>query len=228
MRIAIHQPQYLPWLGYFDKMDRADVFVLLDDVQYKKNEWQNRNKIRNAESWQWLTVPVLYDFGQPLNEVKIDNKTDWRTKHLKSIELNYSRAPYFKDYFAFFEDIYRREWDLLADVSAEIITRLKERLGIKARLVKSSELGIKSSATNRLVDICRKLDADVYLSGAGGSEYLDEALFAAAGIKLEYQTYKHPVYKQVFDGFEPNMAVIDLMFMEGAKSLETIREGRIK
>ncbi len=228
MRIAIHQPQYLPWLGYFDKMDQADVFVLLDDVQYKKNEWQNRNKIRNAESWQWLTVPVVYDFGQLLSEVKIDNKNDWRMKHLKSIELNYSRAPYLKDYFGFFESLYRKEWGLLADINTEIITYLKERLGIKTRLVKSAELGIKSSATNRLVDICRELDADVYLSGAGGAEYLDESLFAASGIKLEYQTYKHPVYKQVFDGFEPNMAVIDLMFMEGARSMEIIREGRDK
>ena len=228
MRIAIHQPQYLPWLGYFDKMDRADVFVLLDDVQYKKNEWQNRNKIRNAESWQWLTVPVVYDFGRLLSEVKIDNKTGWRTKHLKSIEMNYSRAPYFKGYSGFFEELYGKEWSLLADLNSEMILYLKERLGIKTRLIKSSELGIKSSATNRLVDICGKLNADVYLSGAGGAEYLDEALFAAAGIKLEYQSYEHPVYKQAFDGFEPNMAVIDLMFMEGDKSLKIIRGGREK
>ncbi|MGB2630330.1 MAG: WbqC family protein, partial [Candidatus Omnitrophota bacterium] len=88
MKVAIHQPQYLPWLGFFDKMDRADVFVLLDDVQYKKNEWQNRNKIRNVEGWQWLTVPVLHEFGQKISEVKIDNEKNWKDKHLKSLELN--------------------------------------------------------------------------------------------------------------------------------------------
>jgi hypothetical protein len=186
------------------------------------------NKIRNAESWQWLTVPVKYDFGQLLSEVGVDNTKDWRSNHLKSLELNYSRAPFFREYFRFFSDIYGREWDLLAGINIYLINYLKDALGIKARIVTSSELKAGSSATQRLVDICRLLGGDVYLSGAGGAEYLDEKLFAENGIKLEYQVYKHPVYRQVHEGFVPNMSVVDLMFSHGPESLAIIRKGRNK
>ncbi|MEA3490189.1 MAG: WbqC family protein [Candidatus Omnitrophota bacterium] len=226
MKIAIHQPQYLPWLGYFDKMDRADVFVLLDDVQFKKNEWQNRNKIRNADRWQWLTVPVLYEFGQKLNEVRINSRENWRDKHRKGLELNYSRAGYFDGYFPFFREVFGREWELLADINIHCIEYLKEALGIKTELLKSSSLDIRTDKTQRLVDICKKLGADTYLSGAGGADYLDLEMFRKNGIKLEFQEYSHPEYRQMFEGFEPYMAVVDLLFCQGKKSLDIIREGR--
>ncbi|MGB2600808.1 MAG: WbqC family protein [Candidatus Omnitrophota bacterium] len=228
MKIAIHQPQYLPWLGYFDKMDQSDVFVLLDDVQYKKNEWQNRNKIRNSEGWQWITVPVLYEFGQEIREVNIDTAGNWREKHIKSIELNYSKAPYFDKYFTFFLDIFEREWQSLSDLNTHFIEYFKETLGIKAKLIRSSNLNVQTSSTERLVDICKLLEADVYLSGAGGEEYLDVELFKQSGIGLEFQAYKHPRYEQVYEGFEPYMAVADLLFCQGDKSIEIIREGRKK
>lgn len=226
MKIAIHQPQYLPWLGYFDKMDRADVFVLLDDVQYKKNEWQNRNKIRNARSSQWLTVPVLYKFGQKINEVRISDKEPWRKKHCKSIEANYSRAQYFGRYASFFRESYDKKWELLGDVNMHFIEFIKETLGIETVLVKSSSLGVKGSSTKRLVNICKELKADTYISGAGGKGYLDAELFKNSGIALEFQEYVHPAYEQVFDGFQPYMAAIDLLFCHGKKSLHVIREGR--
>jgi hypothetical protein len=226
MKVAIHQPQYLPWLGFFDKMDQSDIFVLLDDVQYKKNEWQNRNKIRNAEGWQWLTVPVLYDFGQKINEVKIDNRRDWREKHMKSLELNYSKAPYFKDYSSFFREVFEKEWEHLAELSIYFISGLKDLLGIETKIIKSSRLNITTEKTDRLVDLCKKLEADVYLSGAGGSDYLDESAFAQSGIKLEYQKYTHPEYDQVYKGFYPHMSVADLLFCCGDKGLDIIREGR--
>lgn len=228
MRIAIHQPQYIPWLGYFDKMDSSDVFVILDDVQYKKNEWQNRNKIRNAESWQWLTVPVKYEFGQAMDQVKLEEGSGWRAKHLKSIELNYSRAPHYKEHQPFFADLYGKETRTIADVNTLFIEYLKTALGINAKLVRSSELNIRTASTRRLVDICKALGGDTYLSGAGGAEYLDETMFSSSGIALEYQDYKHPVYKQVFEGFEPYMSVIDLLFCEGDNSLNVIRGGRVK
>ncbi len=226
MKVAIHQPQYLPWLGYFDKMDRADVFVLLDDVQYKKNEWQNRNKIRNAEGWQWLTVPVLYEFGQLLKDVRIDGRQPWRNKHLKGLELNYSRAPYFKEYLPFFSDTFNREWEFLADVNIHFIRYLKETLGIGAELIRSSSLGVGTGKTERLVDICEKLKADTYVSGAGGDDYLDKERFRKSGIALEFQAYSHPGYSQIFNGFYPHMSVVDLLFCCGGKSLDIIREGR--
>ncbi|MGB2961856.1 MAG: WbqC family protein [Candidatus Omnitrophota bacterium] len=226
MKVAIHQPQYLPWLGFFDKMDRADVFVLLDDVQYKKNEWQNRNKIRNVEGWQWLTVPVLHEFGQKISEVKIDNEKNWKDKHLKSLELNYSRAPYFEKHFSFFRESFSREWGSLADLNVHFIRFLKNTLGIKTEILVSSALGIKSEKTERLVEICMFLKADTYLSGAGGTDYLDEGRFYQSGIELEFQGYFHPEYKQVFEGFYPYMSVVDLLFNHGDNSLNIIKEGR--
>ena len=226
MKVAIHQPQYLPWLGYFDKMDQSDVFVLLDDVQYKKNEWQNRNKIRNSDGWQWITVPVQYEFGQAIKEIRIDNNQNWRDKHLKSLELNYSRAPFFAKYFPFFRESLSVEWEYLDDLNVHFIGHFSDILGIRTKLLKSSDLGIETSGTERLVDICERLEGEVYISGAGGSEYLDEQKFRNKGIVLEFQKYSHPQYWQVFGGFQPYMSVADLLFCHGDKSIEIIREGR--
>ncbi|MFC1570497.1 WbqC family protein [Candidatus Omnitrophota bacterium] len=228
MKIAIHQPQYMPWLGYFDKMDQVDVFVLLDDVQYKKNEWQNRNKIRTATDWQWLTVPVLSNFGQTIKEVKINDLEPWRQKHIKSIEMNYSRADYFEEYFQSFKSIIMPDWEYLERLSICLIIHLKDILSIKTELVRSSSFHLDQTKTERLVEICRMLNADTYLSGPGAKEYLDEKLFEQNGITLEYQEFKHPEYKQVFNGFEPYMSALDLVFCHGAGGLDIIREGRGK
>ncbi|MDD5634770.1 MAG: WbqC family protein [Candidatus Omnitrophica bacterium] len=226
MKIAIHQPQYLPWLGYFDKMDNSDVFVLLDDVQYKKNEWQNRNKIRTAPSWQWLTVPVIFEHGQKINEITIDNHRDWRSKHLRSFEMNYSRSPYYEDHIGFFRDSYTKDWNLLVDINDYFIEYLKKALGINTELVKASSLKITSTGTERLIDICKVLKADTYLAGSGSADYMDAELFKKNGIKTEVQEFSHPKYKQVFAGFEPYMSAVDLLFSSGKDSLKIIREGR--
>ncbi len=98
MIVSVHQPQYLPWLGYFDKIERSDIFVFLDNVQFKKNEWQNRNKIKTSEGWQWLSVPVIHKFMQKISEVKINNTVWWGKKHLNALVTNYSKAPFFKDH----------------------------------------------------------------------------------------------------------------------------------
>jgi len=124
MIAGIHQPQYLPWLGYFDKIARSDIFILLDDVQFKKNDWQNRNKIHTPQGWQWLTVPVIHNFGQTIVETKIKNVSNWRQAHYKALVLNYSRAPFFNDYKDFFETLYEREWEYLADLNIYILEKL--------------------------------------------------------------------------------------------------------
>ncbi len=226
MKIAIHQPQYLPWTGYFDKMDRADVFVLLDDVQYKKNEWQNRNRIRNAEGWQWITVPVLYEFGQKINEVRINNKENWREKHLKSLEVNYSQAAHFDEYILFFRKHYACEWEKLVDINVRFIEYLADTMGITTEIVRSSSLGIGTEKTRRLIDICKAVGADEYLSGAGGGDYLEEEKFAGEGIRLEYQKYEQKPYEQVYNGFCPDLSAADLLFCCGKDSINIIREGR--
>jgi hypothetical protein len=227
-KIAIHQPQYLPWPGYFDKMDRADMFVLLDDVQYKKNEWQNRNRIRTASGWQWLTVPVTYSFGDRIRQVSVNTAEKWREKHGKSLYYNYSKAEYFRKYYPIFEEAFSREWEKLAELNVFFIRELAAVIGIDTQVVFSSGIETRASATGRLVEICSAFGADVYLSGQGGADYLDEELFAEAGIELEYQSYSPAEYDQVYKPFIPGLSVADMLFCTGPGCLKTIRRGRMK
>lgn len=227
--ISVHQPHYLPWLGYFDKIDRSDVFVILDKVQYKKREFQNRNRVKTAGGVKWLTAPVVTRgrYLQTTGEVEIDNSEDWRASHLRTLELNYRRAPHFDPlYGALAELLNRNEWRLLAELNTAMLRFFMEELGIGTPIRFESELGAPGEKTERIVNICRALGADAYLSGAGGRDYLDEAAFADAGLRLTYQDYEHPEYPQLHGAFEPYMAAVDLMFNAGAASLDIIRSGR--
>ena len=165
MIAGIHQPHYLPWLRYIDKIARSDVFVLLDSVQYTKNGWQNRNKIKSTQGWMYLTVPVLDAFGRPITEVRINNQTRWRDKHWAALVTNYSRAPFFGRYRELLEPTYREQWDLLHDLSVHTLELLLSALGIRTPLVRSSTLGVSGSGTELLANICAKLGATTYLSG---------------------------------------------------------------
>jgi hypothetical protein len=227
MKVAVHQPQYLPWLGYFDKMDQADCFVVLDQVQFKKNEWQNRNRIKTASGWQWLTVPILHRFPQPLSEVRVNNAAPWSRKHLQALIANYSGAPFFEAHRPFFEEVYDREWTLLIDLSRTMLAYLIEALGIQTKLVLASSLPTRDGATDRLVAICETLGADTYLSGAGGRDYLELERFAEAGMRVLFHTFQCPPYPQRFGAFEPNLSIVDLLFNCGEESLEVLRQGRM-
>ena len=121
MLIAIHQSHYLPWLGYIDKIDRADRFVVLDDVQFEKNDWQNRNRILSPQGWQWLTVPIIHKFGQRINDVKICSHSNWQKKHLHALSTNYSKADYFKKYWPIFKEIYSKKWKMLCNLNIHCI-----------------------------------------------------------------------------------------------------------
>ena len=177
MIVTIHQPQYLPWLGYFDKANNADVFILLDDVQFKKNDWQNRNRIRTSQGWQWLTVPVLHNHGQSILEVKINNATNWTKAHFNALQMNYSKTPYFSKHIDFFEDVYNREWNLLVDINMCLIEQIIKWLGITTRVVRSSEYDIEGVSTERLINLCKKCKATTYLAGADGKSYMDISQF---------------------------------------------------
>ena len=220
MIVSVHKPQYLPWIGYFHKIAHSDVFVFLDNVQYKKREFQNRNKIRTKEGWLWLTVPVITKgrFTQNMKEVLIDNTSNWHKKHWQSIEMNYSKAKYFNEYKEFFKSLYEKEWDKLIDLNVFIIKYINELLNIKIPVYYESDLNIEGEKTTRIINICKKLNADTYLSGIGGKEYLIEEEFIKTGIKLIYQNFKHPVYTQVYPGFEPFMSIVDLLFNCGKES----------
>lgn len=226
MIVAIHQPQYLPWLGYLDKIDRADVFVLLDNVQYKKNEWQNRNRIKTSQGWQWITVPVLYRFPQKINEVRVDNRQFWARKHLHTLMTNYSRAPYFPDLGPFFEEIYGQTWEYLVDINVQAIKYLITALGIQTELLLASRLSLREEPTERLIDICKAVGGDIYLAGRDGALYMDMSKFEREGIQVLSQDFQHPVYNQLFGEFEPNMSVVDLLFNHGKQSLDIIRRGK--
>lgn len=229
MKIAIHQPQYLPWLGYFAKMDQVDRFVLLDDVQFKKNEWQNRNRIKTAAGWQWLTVPVLHRFPQQLCEVRIDRAAPWSRKHLQALISCYAFAPFFEDHRPFLTEIYAREWTLLGDLNRASLSYLVEALGLETKLILASTLALPDAcvATARLVAICQALGADTYLSGAGGRAYLEMERFEAAGIQVDFQIFHCPSYPQPFGAFIPNLSVVDLLCNCGGQSLDILRGGGV-
>lgn len=229
MIIGILQPGYLPWLGFFEQMYKSDVFVVYDDVQYDKEGWRNRNRIKTANGIQWLTIPVNVKFEQhPLiYEVKINNTTNWRKKHLSSIKQNYSKARFFREYFSIFEEVYSKEWEYLIDISMDLTLKLAGRLGMEnKRVVRSSTLNIEGDRIGRLVKICKLFNADVFYEGISGKNYLDEEYFAEQGVRIEYQDYKHPVYHQLYGEFIPYLSVIDLLFNCGNKSLSILLNRR--
>lgn len=224
MVVAAHQPQYLPWLGYFHKIDRADIFVLLDTVQFKKNEWQNRNKIKAAQGWQWLTVPVLYRYPQLINEVTLNNRVKWQHKQRQAILSNYKKAPYYEKLEEFFEDIFSSSWQFISQLNIEAVKRLTKILGIDKPLYVASELGqLPQDPDERLIAITKHFGSDTYLAGAGGRGYMDLDKYSQSGIKVIFQDFKHPVYDQLFGEFEPFMSVIDLIYNHGDKSLMILR-----
>lgn len=226
MLVAVHQSQFLPWLGYLDKLDRADVFILLDTVQFKKNEWQNRNRIRTAQGWQYLTVPVLHEFPQRLDRVRINNQTDWRRKHLRALDIHYRKTPFYDQYAKALRDLYALEWEQLAPLSAATIEVLAGAFGITTPIVKASRFEAREEQSGRLVDLCKAVGGDRYLAGAGGRDYMDVAQFEAAGIAVEFQDFIHPEYGQVYQPFIAGMSAIDLLFNCGREGFRIVREAR--
>ena len=226
MILAAHQPQYLPWLGYLDKLDRAHVFVLLDNVQFKKNDWQNRNRIKGPAGPQWVTVPVRHKFPQTIGEVEVRESEPWRRKHQRALESNYGKAAHFGNEIALFADLLGQAWTHLAPLNIELIRRLATRLGIDTDIRLGSEIEARAEPTLRLLDLCRELGADTYLSGAGG-DYLEQDYFGDAGIELRVHGYEHPTYAQLHGDFEPYMSVVDLLMNCGGDSFSIIRSGRL-
>jgi hypothetical protein len=211
--VAIHQPNFLPWLGYFYKMAKCDVFVLLDDVQYTKNGYINRNKIKTPKGEQWLTVPVSFRFGEPISAVSINQSADWRSTHLKTLEGNYRKALCFDQVFCQLKDIYySQDWLSLSAFNIELIHLVASWFRIETRVVKASDLFVDGVSTTRLVNIIKAVGGDGYLSGHGAVKYQDEAMFKEAQIALLYTEFTHPVYRQPWGAFLPNLSAVDLAF----------------
>jgi len=209
--LSAHQPAYLPWLGYFEKMARADIFVYLDTVQFEKNSFTNRNKIKTPRGPQWLTIPVRIKGHTKctVRELFIDEAQLWRSRHLKAIEMNYRKAPHFKECFPRLEAVLSIQESNLAELCWWQLQFWLGEFDIKSQVVRSSALPVHSKKSDLVLDLCRHFGADHYVSGTLGRNYLDEASFAAAGIKIEYQNFQHPVYPQLWNNFEPYMSIVD-------------------
>lgn len=214
MIVAIHQPNFIPWLGYFYKIARADVFVMLDDVQYTKNSFINRNRIKTPQGELWLTLPVIHSgrFGQLINSVKIQNPDNIFKKIKKTITANYGKAPFFNEVFRIIETGFYPT-DSLAEINEAMIKQILNYLGIEKKLVRSSELDIKGAkSSKRLVEICKSLNADTYLAGFGSSNYQKDSLFLEKGIQPVVYDFKHPEYNQLWGEFVYNLSILDILF----------------
>lgn len=227
MTIAVLQPGYLPWLGFFDQMRRADTFVVYDDVQYDKHGWRNRNRIKTASGVQWLTVPVRHA-GQgwpPVSEVRIDAQQAWARKHVHTLRQSYARAPFAAALLPQLEDILLRGWERLVDLDMAVSAWMAEALGVSTPVVRVSALSVPGEKSRRLLDICRHLGATRYLSGDAARDYLDVAMFAREGVDVVWQQYDHPVYPQQHGAFVSHLSAVDLLFNCGPDS-GTILAGR--
>ena len=225
--VGIMQPTYLPWTGYFELISRSNVFVFLDDVQFVKKSWHQRNRINGPNGPFWLTVPVLHKGKQfqNINEVNINNDINWPKKHLNSIKVSYLKSPCFEEYISDFENLYNKTWYKLGDLNIAFIRMLMDKIGLDMPVLCSSSMNISCGGNEKVLEICKLSNADELYDAAGAVEVIDDAFFENAGIKVTYQEYTHPEYKQLYGKFTPYMSVIDLLFNEGPKSLDIIRSG---
>jgi len=229
MNCVILQPSYIPWRGYFHQIYKADVFIFYDDVQYDKNGWRNRNRIKTRNGPIWLTIPVLHRGSVseqiPILEIRIDRSKDWNRKHWMSIQQSYTKAPFYTQYAPLLEDYLQQKPDSLANFTIALTIALSQAIGIqKTRFVRSSELSesgpesIVLKRTDRLVDLLYKVGATHYISGPAARDYLEEDKLAKAGISLEYMVYDYPEYPQLYPPYDPSVSIIDLLFMTGPQA----------
>jgi len=225
MKVAVHQPHYLPWLGYLDKIDAADVFVLLDTVQFKKHDWQNRNRIRTKDGWQWLTVPVIDRFPERIDQVEPNGRTDWPRKHGQALRLHYGGCRFWDQLGPPLTALLQQPWQRLRDLNVAVLDLLCRELGIRTPRVLASTLQAREEPTDRLIDLVRAVGGTIYLAGQMGPAYMDAARFSRAGIAVQVQAYQHPEYPQRYAPFLPGLAVVDLLFNCGPESLAILRSG---
>jgi hypothetical protein len=225
--LAVLQPGYLPWLGFFDQQRRADVFVYYDDVQFDKHGWRNRNRIKSPSGPHWLTVPVRHGgLDRPkILDIQIDAGVPWARKHLQSIRHFYSKAPHLATYIPWLEQLLLQPWERLIDLDLAVARQLGSWLGIQPTVARSSELGIQGERSERLVKLCEYFGASRYLSGSAARAYLDTALFRRHGIEVEWQDYEHPVYPQQHGEFLPNLSALDLLLNCGDLSPRVLLAG---
>jgi len=223
MKCVIVQPSYIPWRGFFHLVQKADVFVFYDDVQYDKRGWRNRNRIKTCTGSQWLTIPVLNKGTQTnrisIKEICVNWDRRWNETHWQTLEHAYGKAPYFRDYRELLKSFYQRRPQFLAEFTIDFTIALAGALGLtNKRYLRSSSLPARGQKTDRLLSILKHLGATHYISGPSAKEYIEEYKFKEAGITLEYMVYTYPEYRQLYPPFDPNVSILDLLFMLGPKA----------
>jgi hypothetical protein len=229
-KVAISQSNYIPWKGYFDLIHSVDEFILFDTAQYTRRDWRNRNRIKTPAGSAWLTIPVAVKgrYLQTIQETEIEDLS-WNEYHWKTLIHNYARAPYFDHYRSLFEELYLgcRE-RLLSQVNFRFLSGICEILGIETRLTWSSEYPQIGGKTERLLGWCQQLKATEYISGPAAKAYIDESLFAKAGIQVRYMDYSgYPEYRQLYPPFNHAVSILDLIFNEGPNATDFMKSFRI-
>lgn len=225
--LVVLQPGYLPWLGFFDQMRRADAFVYYDDVQYDKHGWRNRNRVKSPDGPRWLTVPVRHHgLGQPrVMDVEIESRTPWARKHIGTLRQLYAKAPFTKQYMPELEELLLRPWPRLVDLDLALVALMARWLALSPTIFRSSELGVGGEQSMRLLRLCQHVGATRYLSGSSARDYLDLPLFAQHGIDVAWQDYRHPEYTQQYGSFVPYLSAIDLLLNCGVESRAILESG---
>jgi hypothetical protein len=229
MKIAVMQPTYLPWIGYFDLMDDSDVFIFHDAVQFEKQSWQQRNRIKTPTELRWLSVPVLIAgrSTQLISEVEIVRSSGFPLKHVHLLEEHYRKAPHFQRYFPGLRAILTEPNLSLTQLNQALIRWMAQMLGLSPRFMVSSETKATGVRSERLVNLCLELGATTYLSPLGSAGYLleDQEMFERHGIKVVFQHYEHPHYRQLSEPFMPFVSAVDVLFNEGDQALAILRSG---
>lgn len=226
MKIAVLQPNYLPWKGYFDLIASSDVCVILDNVQYTKNDWRNRNVIKSSVGLTWLTVPISTKnrFGQQILDAEILGN-GWQTKHARSLEVNYRRAQHFDEVYPLICSAYDGKVGRLVDLNQDLLQHVCAYVGIETPFIRASELSVEClDATERLIGICRRLGAKQYFSGPAAKAYLNEDKMSAANISVKYMSYdNYPTYPQLYGSFVHKVSIVDLLFNCGPSSSQFMK-----
>ncbi|MBU1248402.1 MAG: WbqC family protein [Proteobacteria bacterium] len=211
MMVTIHQPDFLPWLGFFHRWQNCEKFIVLDDVQFIRRGWHHRDKVKFSTGVKWLTVPVMKKgkFEQLIRDVRLEEGMQWRKTHLNTIRAYYGKAPGFDQHFSALEDIYQQKDKFLVDMNVKMLRYIATTLGLDAPMLFASELGCDQTATRRLVELTARVGGTQYLTGTGSREYLEETLFREREIEVVWQQFTHPVYPQLHGAFVPGLSVLD-------------------
>jgi hypothetical protein len=225
MRVGVIQSNYIPWRGYFDFIDSVDLFVFYDDVQYTQRDWRNRNRIVTPAGLRWLTVPVKYGRqSQTIDEVPIDYSQNWAAQHLRQLEVNYQRAPFYQTYVREFQSIITRQFSSISDLNVTLCNWIMQALDIRTPTRMSRGFNLSGKKTQRMIDLLTRVGATTYLSGPSAASYLDLELFDRHGIRLEYKTYDYAPYPQLQDPFRGDVSILDLLFNTGPDARRHLKE----